>query len=47
MLYIALEDTLEARGVLGQIKARIRAEIFQAIEDQVRVYFQMVIVSFM
>ena len=32
---LALEETLQTRGVLGSIKARIRAEIFQAIEDKV------------
>lgn len=34
-LYIVLKDTLEARGSLNQIKARIRAEIFAALDDQV------------
>ncbi|KAF1334834.1 Lish domain-containing protein fopnl, partial [Globisporangium splendens] len=29
-----LKDTLEARGSLNQIKARIRAEIFAALDDQ-------------
>ncbi len=29
-----LKETLEARGSLGQIKARIRAEIFAALDDQ-------------
>ncbi|XP_010139712.1 PREDICTED: lisH domain-containing protein FOPNL, partial [Buceros rhinoceros silvestris] len=29
-----LKDTLEKRGVLGQIKARIRAEVFNALDDQ-------------
>nr|CCA23819.1 PREDICTED: similar to predicted protein putative [Albugo laibachii Nc14] len=29
-----LKDTLESRGALGQIKARIRAEIFSALDDQ-------------
>lgn len=28
-----LKDTLEKRGVLGHLKARIRAEIFNALED--------------
>ena len=28
-----LKDTLENRGVLGQVKARIRAEIFAALDD--------------
>ncbi|XP_036404737.1 lisH domain-containing protein FOPNL [Megalops cyprinoides] len=30
----ALKETLEARGVLGQLKARIRAEVFKALDDQ-------------
>ncbi|NXP55925.1 FOPNL protein, partial [Heliornis fulica] len=29
-----LKDTLEKRGALGQIKARIRAEVFNALDDQ-------------
>ncbi|KAF0687645.1 Aste57867_20629 [Aphanomyces stellatus] len=29
----ALKETLEARGSMGQIKARIRAEIFQALDE--------------
>lgn len=28
-----VKDTLEDRGVLGQIKARIRAEVFHALEE--------------
>ncbi|GLD93781.1 hypothetical protein PINS_up002386 [Pythium insidiosum] len=32
-LKAVLKDTLEARGSLGQIKARIRAEIFSALDD--------------
>ncbi len=28
-----LKDTLENRGVLGQVKAKIRAEIFAALDD--------------
>ncbi|NXA52259.1 FOPNL protein, partial [Nothocercus julius] len=31
---IVLKDTLEKRGALGQIKARIRAEVFNALDDQ-------------
>lgn len=31
---IVLRDTLEKRGALGQIKARIRAEVFNALDDQ-------------
>ncbi|XP_033907481.2 centrosomal protein 20-like [Acipenser ruthenus] len=30
----ALKETLESRGVLGQLKARIRAEVFNALDDQ-------------
>ncbi|NXH21284.1 FOPNL protein, partial [Bucco capensis] len=29
-----LKDTLEKRGALGEIKARIRAEVFNALDDQ-------------
>ena len=29
-----MKETLEARGVLGQLKARIRAEVFSALDDQ-------------
>ncbi|KDO18979.1 hypothetical protein SPRG_14816 [Saprolegnia parasitica CBS 223.65] len=29
----ALKETLEARGSLGPIKARLRAEIFQALDE--------------
>ncbi|XP_046858772.1 centrosomal protein 20-like [Xenia sp. Carnegie-2017] len=29
-----LKETLENRGVLGQIKARIRAEVLRALDDQ-------------
>ncbi|CAH1795313.1 unnamed protein product [Owenia fusiformis] len=29
-----VKETLENRGVLGQIKARIRAEVFNALDDQ-------------
>ncbi|KAK7913567.1 hypothetical protein WMY93_013778 [Mugilogobius chulae] len=31
-LKCAVRETLEARGVLGQLKARIRAEVFSALE---------------
>jgi lisH domain-containing protein FOPNL len=31
----ALRDTLAARGSLGQIQARVRAEIFHALEESV------------
>uniref|UniRef100_A0A3Q4AXQ3 FGFR1 oncogene partner (FOP) N-terminal dimerisation domain-containing protein n=1 Tax=Mola mola TaxID=94237 RepID=A0A3Q4AXQ3_MOLML len=30
----AVKETLESRGVLSQLKARIRAEVFSALEDQ-------------
>ncbi|XP_035404549.1 centrosomal protein 20 isoform X1 [Cygnus atratus] len=30
----ALKEALEKRGVLGQIKANIRAEVFHALDDQ-------------
>ncbi|KAG7487020.1 lisH domain-containing protein FOPNL [Solea senegalensis] len=33
-LKCVLRDTLESRGVLGQLKARIRAEVFSALDDQ-------------
>lgn len=33
-LKCAVRETLESRGVLGQLKARIRAEVFSALEDQ-------------
>ena len=29
-----MKDTLENRGVLNQIKARLRAEVFSALDDQ-------------
>ena len=28
-----IKETLENRGVLGQIKARIRAEVFNSLDD--------------
>lgn len=31
---LAVRETLESRGVLGQLKARIRAEVFSALDDQ-------------
>ena len=31
---VAVRETLESRGVLGQLKARIRAEVFSALDDQ-------------
>ncbi|XP_034043762.1 lisH domain-containing protein FOPNL [Thalassophryne amazonica] len=30
----AVKETLESRGVLGQLKARMRAEVFSAMNDQ-------------
>ena len=32
---LVLKETLENRGVLGQIRARVRAEVFGALDDQV------------
>lgn len=32
-LRLALREMLEARGVLGDVRARLRSEIFAAIED--------------
>ncbi|XP_064009952.1 centrosomal protein 20 isoform X2 [Pogoniulus pusillus] len=34
LMVLVLKDTLEKRGALGQIKARIRAEVFNALDDQ-------------
>ncbi|XP_066433586.1 centrosomal protein 20 isoform X2 [Eleutherodactylus coqui] len=33
-LRAVLTDTLDKRGVLGQLKARVRAEVFAALDDQ-------------
>uniref|UniRef100_A0A8C8XEM0 Centrosomal protein 20 n=2 Tax=Panthera TaxID=9688 RepID=A0A8C8XEM0_PANLE len=33
-LKAVLKDTLEKRGVLGHLKARIRAEVFNALNDE-------------
>ncbi|XP_013392432.1 lisH domain-containing protein FOPNL [Lingula anatina] len=33
-LKTVVKETLEKRGVLGQIKARVRAEVFNALDDQ-------------
>ncbi|KAF0037791.1 hypothetical protein F2P81_010665 [Scophthalmus maximus] len=33
-LKCAVRETLESRGVLGQLKARIRAEVFGALDDR-------------
>ncbi|XP_072275077.1 centrosomal protein 20 isoform X3 [Pyxicephalus adspersus] len=33
-LKAVLTDTLEKRGVIGQVKAHIRAEVFAALDDQ-------------
>ncbi|XP_077575223.1 centrosomal protein 20 [Stigmatopora nigra] len=33
-LKCAIRETLESRGVLDQLKARIRAEVFGALDDQ-------------
>lgn len=34
MNILAVRETLESRGVLAQLKARIRAEVFSALDDQ-------------
>jgi hypothetical protein len=34
-LKTALKEVLDQRGVLGQLKARIRAEVFNALDEQV------------
>lgn len=34
LVVTALKEALEKRGVLGQIKANIRAEVFHALDDQ-------------
>ena len=33
-LKAVLKETLESRGVLGQIRARVRAEVFNALDEQ-------------
>ncbi|XP_051877916.1 LOW QUALITY PROTEIN: lisH domain-containing protein FOPNL [Pristis pectinata] len=33
-LKAVLKETLEKKGVMGQLKARIRAEVFSALDDQ-------------
>ncbi|KAK2919355.1 lisH domain-containing protein FOPNL [Channa argus] len=33
-LKFAVKETLESRGVLGQLRARMRAEVFSALDDQ-------------
>ncbi|XP_056662180.1 centrosomal protein 20 isoform X3 [Monodelphis domestica] len=33
-LKAVLKDTLEKRGVLGHLRAKIRAEVFNALDDQ-------------
>lgn len=30
-----LRETLETRGVMGKLKAQIRAEVYKALDDQV------------
>lgn len=35
LLLSVLKETLENRGALGQIRARVRAEVFSALDDQV------------
>lgn len=34
LVVTALKEALEKRGVLGQIRANIRAEVFHALDDQ-------------
>lgn len=34
MYFTVLKDTLEKRGVLGHLRARIRAEVFNALDDE-------------
>ncbi len=31
----ALKEVLEKRGVLSEVQARLRAEVYQALDDQV------------
>ncbi|OCT64082.1 centrosomal protein 20 isoform X1 [Xenopus laevis] len=33
-LKAVVKDTLEKRGVMGQLKARVRAEVFEALDDR-------------
>ncbi|KAG8432955.1 hypothetical protein GDO86_017282 [Hymenochirus boettgeri] len=33
-LKAVVKDTLEKRGVIGQLKARVRAEVFEALDDR-------------
>ncbi len=33
----ALKDVLEKRGVLSEVQARIRAEVYKALQDDVSV----------
>ncbi|NXY09208.1 FOPNL protein, partial [Pteruthius melanotis] len=33
-LAVVVKDTLERRGALGQVRARIRAEVFRALEER-------------
>ena len=35
---LVLKETLENRGVLGQMKAQLRAEVFKALDDQVQTF---------
>ncbi len=35
--HTALVESLHSKGVLGAVKAKIRAEIFLALQDEVRV----------
>ena len=33
----ALKDVLESRGVLGEVQAKLRAEVYKALDDQVHI----------
>ena len=38
-LVAVVRETLESRGVLGQLKAKIRAEVYHALDAQVRTHY--------
>ncbi|XP_053327095.1 centrosomal protein 20 isoform X2 [Spea bombifrons] len=33
-MFLVLKDMLEKRGVMGQLKASVRAEVFEALDDR-------------
>lgn len=35
VMMAVLREKLESRGVLGQLRAQIRAEVYKALDDQV------------